>query len=176
MARLSEKEVRAIDHLEQQIIALEKEWNTFSTEKFVDWNKKFAKLTPMQIRERILLQTEDELIEKKEFKQLWRESIIIFHKLSDLIKNNRKKQALDLFEKNMVEFRKKLRDIEFLELDTLIFLKRHRNILEKTFDSIYYEGYFDKKILGNYSIRFRIIQILFREYELLEAVLNNLLR
>ncbi|RMF55311.1 hypothetical protein D6745_02745 [Candidatus Woesearchaeota archaeon] len=176
MAKLSEKEVRAIDHIEHQIIALEKEWNSFSKETFIDWNKKYGRLTPMQIRERVLLQVDDEIIEKKEFKELWWESIITFRKLSHLIKTKRKKQALKLFEISYDNFKQKLKDLEFLELDTLIFLKRNRNILEKTFDSVYGKGYFDRHVIGNYSIRFRIIQILFREYELLEAVLNNLLR
>ena len=97
MVEVSEKEVRLVEHLELQIIVLEREWLNYEGEFFYDWNKVFSSMKADEIRDKILNSLKEEQYEKKEFKKVWHATITLFRRSADYISNGKKKQIEKLY-------------------------------------------------------------------------------
>ena len=66
-----------------------------------------------------------------------------------------------------------VKKLEREERNMINYLRTHYNVFQKLFDSNYGNGYFEHDVLENYEIRFRILQILLNEYELIRFLLSD---
>ena len=172
MVEVSEKEVRLVEHLELQIIVLEKEWVNYEEEFFYDWNKVFSSMKANEIKDKLLSSLKEERYEKKEFKHIWHSTIALFRRSADYIGKGKKKQIKKLYYR-VEKLKKEILSLELLETRTLAFLQNNEAELRQVFDSTYGGGYF-AKILDNYKLRFNMLDILYREYGLISEVIRGL--
>ena len=167
-----EKEARLVEHLELQIIVLEKEWMNYEGEFFHDWNKVFSSMKASEIKGKLLNSLKEERHEKKEFKQIWHTTIALFRRSADYLNKGKKKQIKKLYYK-IDTLKKEVVALEQLETKTLTFLQNNKVELQQVFDSTYGEGYF-VRILENYKLRFEMLEILYKEYEMISEVVRGL--
>ncbi|MFW6272643.1 MAG: hypothetical protein ACOC2U_02545 [bacterium] len=169
---LSRDEIKAIEIIEHQIIALDKEWSQFEKHNFIDWNVKFKGLHLSEIDERMQIPMRDADIEKKEFQELWNKTTKLFSKTVKLIEKGKKQDAIILLYSEIKDFEKDIQVIENQERKTIGFLQRHYNLFKPLFDNNYGNGYFED-VLENYEVRFKILEILMHEYELIRYMLSD---
>ena len=172
MVEVSEKEVRLVEHLELQIIVLEKEWASYEEEFFHDWNKVFSSMKASEIKGKLLASLKEERHEKKEFRQIWNATIALFRRSADYIRKGKKKQIEKLYYE-VENLKREVLSLEQLETKTLAFLQNNQVELQQVFDSTYGEGYFTK-MLENYKLRFGMLDVLYKEYELIGEVVKGL--
>ena len=172
MVEVSEKEVRLVEHLELQIIVLEKEWLNYEEEFFHDWNKVFSSMKANEVKAKLLNSLKEEQHEKKEFKHIWHATIALFRRSADYISKGKKKQIEKLYYE-VEKLKKEILALEQLETRTLVFLQNNKSELQQVFDSTYGEGYF-VKILENYKLRFTMLDILYKEYEMISEVIRGI--
>ena len=172
MIKVSEKEVRLVEHLELQIIVLEKEWGDYEYEFFHDWNKVFSSMKANEMKAKLLTSLKEEQHEKREFKHIWHSTIALFRRSADYIIKGKKKQIEKLFN-NVEDLKKEVLALEQLETKTLAFLQDHDEELQQIFDSIYGPGYFFG-MLENYKLRFSMLDILYQEYEMVCEIIKGI--
>lgn len=168
---LSEKEISLIEHLELQIIALEREWFNYEKEFFHDLNKIFNSMPPKEIKKKLLTRVEFDNLEKLEFKKLWNNTITLFRRTADYLTKG-KKQQITILNHEINFLKQKIINLEAIETKTLSFFENKRTELESFFDSVYGEGFYER-LYRNYDKRFKILHILQREYELISSLINQ---
>ena len=171
MIKISEKEVRLVEHLELQIIVLEKEWINYEKEFFHDWNKVFSSMKAGEMKTKLLTSLKAERHEKKDFEKIWHSTIALFRKSADFVSKGRKKQIEKLYYE-IENLKKEVLALEHLESKTLAFLQNNNHKLQQVFDSIYGPGYYSE-ILENYKLRFIILDILYKEYEMVSEIIKE---
>jgi hypothetical protein len=139
----------------------------------MDWNEKFRGLNIKNIRPDMQIPLRDVKHEKKEFEKLWGMTTELFgHSLKLLKKGKTEKAIIHLFIQ-LKSFEKIIDNLEKSEHNTLNYLRRHSHLFEPLFNNNYGAGYFQNKVLRNYEIRFRILEILRNEYELIKYFLSE---
>jgi len=154
---MSKQDELAVNHLEHQILALEKEWMNYEDTLFVDWNAKFAGRNPQEIRNKILSPGKEILVEKKEFYHLWHRTIRTFRRCAQLLGKGRREKALEIFTSEISALKEEVTKLESMERRTLEFLEDNMHVFQDAFDRVYGEGYFEREVYGNYELRFKIL-------------------
>lgn len=172
---INEQETKAIEILEHQILTLDKEWRKYEKRNFTDWNVKFKGLTINQITPRMQIPMRDANIEKKEFSLLWTKTSELFNKTVRLISKGKTEDGIILLFSNLKDFEEAARKLESEERETVTYLRKYSSLFKPLFDNNYGEGYFEKEVLENYEIRFRILEILINEFDLIRYLLSDII-
>ena len=124
-----------------------------------------------QIKKKLLTGVEFGNLEKSEFKKLWNNTITLFRRTADYLTKGKKQQIIVLNHK--INFLKqKIINLEAIEIKTLSFFENKRTELESFFDSVYGKGFYER-LYQNYDKRFKILNILQREYGLISSLINQ---
>lgn len=169
---LSREELNAIRILEQQIMALDNEWIKYDKQNFIDWNHKFKGVSLNQLHPNIQIPQRDSVVEKEEFHKIWSETIKVFQKAAKLIGKGKTQDAIIVLFNKLSSLEKMINQLEAEERRTISYLRQYSKLFEKIFDNNYGQGYFNH-VINNYEVRFKILEILKNEYDLIKYLLSD---
>jgi len=172
---LNKDEIEAVKILEHQIIALDKEWMHYDKHNFIDWNTKFKGLKISQITPEMQIPLRDSKIEKTEFSKLWKDTSELFAKTISMINKGKTRDAIILLFVKLKEFEETIVQLENNERRTITFLRQHHSLFEKLFNNNYGEDFFDSEVIDNYEVRFKLLEMLKNEYDLVKYLLAEVI-
>jgi hypothetical protein len=172
---LTKEEESAIQVLEQQILALDREWMRYEKENFMDWNQKLKGLKLDQIEPNMQIPMRDAMVEKKEFSVIWKKTQDLFEKVAGMIKKGNSHDAIIYLFTRIRRLEEMIDVLEIEERRTINYLQKYANIFQPFFDSNYGQGFFENQVLQNYETRFRILQMLKNEYDLIRYLLSDVI-
>jgi hypothetical protein len=117
----------------------------------------------------------DARVEKMEFRGFWDQTIQLFANVVKMIKKGKTEKAMVKLFTEIKQLDAMIDKLERKERNTVTYLTRHIHLFEPLFDNNYGKGYFEKEVMRNYEVRFRILEILKYEYELVRYLLSETL-